>query len=237
MSGPAEASDAEARNVREAVTRHTAWLVATVSALDDVAAPSLCEGWTRGHILTHVARNADGMNAMVRSAVDGSGESMYVSQERRDADIEAGADRGLTELVADLRETATELDSALARLDGVSQDVLVDRLPGGPRFRAVDLPFMRLREVIYHHADLTAGFGLEDVEPALVARFLRLEASRMTGPAMTLNPSDSEPVEVAGGGTVVRGESVALLRWLARRETDGVVVDDGGDLPEIPRGS
>ena len=62
-------------------------------ALDDARAASLCEGWTRGHVLTHVARNADGLAALVRSAVDGTGETMYASPEQRDADIEAGADR------------------------------------------------------------------------------------------------------------------------------------------------
>jgi maleylpyruvate isomerase len=63
----------------DAVRTHTDLLVGTARALDDAAAPSVCVGWTRGHVLTHVARNADGMAALVRAAVDGSGEAMYVS--------------------------------------------------------------------------------------------------------------------------------------------------------------
>ncbi len=235
--GEAPVSAADARAVREALDRHTGWLVATAAALDDATAPSRCDGWTRGHILTHVARNADGMNAMVRAAVDGSGEAMYASQERRDGDIEAGAGRDLVDLVSDVRSTAAALAPAMARLDGIPAEVLVDRLPGGPRFRAIDLPFMRLREVVYHHADLDAGFGFEQVESDLVRRFLALEARRLTGPAMTLGPVDGEPLVVAGGGRVIRGESAALLRWLARRDPSGVAAEDGADLPAIPRGS
>ena len=43
------------------VDRATARLLATARTLDDdaVRAPSPLPGWTRGHVLTHVARNAD----------------------------------------------------------------------------------------------------------------------------------------------------------------------------------
>jgi maleylpyruvate isomerase len=41
----------------------TGRLLATAAALTDAQArePSLLPGWTRGHVLTHIARNADGM--------------------------------------------------------------------------------------------------------------------------------------------------------------------------------
>lgn len=225
-----------AREVREATGRHTDWLVATASALSDGGGPSLCAGWTRGHILTHIARNADGMCAMVRAALDGTGETMYASQERRDADIDGGSGRAMAALVADVRETGARVADALARLDGIGADVRVDRLPGGPQFRAVDLPRMRLREVVYHHVDLDAGFGFEDVEPELVATFLQLEAGRAGLPAMTLAPDGGGPIDVGGGGRRITGTAPALVRWLARRAPDGVSAADGADLPPIPRG-
>ena len=65
--------------VLDAVADQTAAFLRTARSLDDVHSPSLCEGWTRGHVLTHVARNADGLGALVRSAVDGTGETMYAS--------------------------------------------------------------------------------------------------------------------------------------------------------------
>jgi Mycothiol maleylpyruvate isomerase N-terminal domain len=43
----------------DAVRSHTDLLLDTARALDDPGAPSLCAGWSRGHVLTHVARNAD----------------------------------------------------------------------------------------------------------------------------------------------------------------------------------
>ena len=82
----------------DAVRSHTDLLLGTARALDDATAPSLCVGWSRGHVLTHLARNGDGMAALVRTAVDGTGETMYLSDQARDADIDAGAPRPLPEL-------------------------------------------------------------------------------------------------------------------------------------------
>lgn len=47
------------QNVREATGR----LLLTVRSLDesDTVRPSLCEGWTRGHVLAHIALNADSL--------------------------------------------------------------------------------------------------------------------------------------------------------------------------------
>ena len=161
------------------LTRHTDLLLATAGALDTPGAASLCEGWTRGHVLTHLARNADGMMAMVRAAVDGSGETMYLSDQARDDDIAAGADRDLEALLADVRDSAAALAGALRRLNAVAADTVVHRTPGGQTFTTGQLPLMRLREVVYHHVDLDAGFGFEDVEPDLVVRFLSDEYVRL----------------------------------------------------------
>src|SRR5829696_3219522 len=103
-------------DVLGAVGQQTTGLLRTARALEDPHAPSLCEGWTRGHVLTHVARNADGLAALVRSAVDGTGETMYASPEARDADIEAGADRPVAQLVDDVERSAQALAAELPRL-------------------------------------------------------------------------------------------------------------------------
>src|SRR5512140_1663775 len=103
-------------DVLDAVSEQTGALLRTARAFDDVHAESLCAGWTRGHVLTHLARNADGLAALVRSAVDGTGETMYPSAEARDTDIEAGADRSAAELCADVEQSAHALAEALPRL-------------------------------------------------------------------------------------------------------------------------
>ena len=163
----------------DAVRTHTDLLLGTARALDDPAAPSLCVGWSRGHVLSHVARNADGMTALVRSAVDGTGETMYASTEARDADIDAGASRPLGELVTDVEQSAAALAAALPRLGAEHHGIRLERTPGVHLMRAARIPFLRLREVVYHHVDLDAGFTFTDVEPWLVQLFFADEGARL----------------------------------------------------------
>ena len=158
---------------------HTYRLLGTARALDDAASPSLCTGWSRGHVLTHLARNGDGMAALVRTAVDGTGETMYLSDQARDADIDAGAPRPLPELVADLEHSAAVLAAALPRLGPDHHGIRLERTPGVHLMRAARIPFLRLREVVYHHVDLDAGFSFVDVEPWLVQLFFADEGARL----------------------------------------------------------
>ena len=68
-----------------AIDDHTTRLVADARQCDDLGASSLCEGWTRDHVLNHVARNAEALCRLVAAAVDGTGETMYATPERRNA--------------------------------------------------------------------------------------------------------------------------------------------------------
>src|SRR5437763_14459256 len=67
-------------------------VLATATALSEAQArePSLLPGWSRGHVLTHIARNADGMVNLLRWARTGTQTPMYASAASRAADIEAG---------------------------------------------------------------------------------------------------------------------------------------------------
>ena len=65
----------------------------TVMRLDDLREPSRLPGWTRGHVVTHVARNAEGLCRLLRWARTGIETPMYPSIQARDAAIEAGAGR------------------------------------------------------------------------------------------------------------------------------------------------
>ena len=51
------------------LTSHTDRLLGTVGSLPDVGGPSLCEGWTRGHVITHVARNAEALTVPVEAVM------------------------------------------------------------------------------------------------------------------------------------------------------------------------
>src|SRR5579859_308739 len=83
-------------------------VLATAAALTDAQArePSLLPGWTRGHVLTHIARNADGLRNLLIWARTGTEVPMYASAQARNDDIEAGAGRPAAGLAADVRESA-----------------------------------------------------------------------------------------------------------------------------------
>ena len=137
----------------------------------DQAADSLCAGWTRGHVLTHVARNADAIGNLVTWAVTGVPTPMYASAEAREADIEAGAARPVADLVADVEASAARLAGQTADL-APAHDAVEIELRGGWRIRASELAWRRLREVAYHHVDLDAGFGFADLPPDLTSALL-----------------------------------------------------------------
>ena len=77
-------------------------LVRSVDGLtgDDWSAPSLLPGWSRAHVVAHLALNGEGLGGVLRGEAERSPAPMYESQESRDDDIEelAGADH------AELRE-------------------------------------------------------------------------------------------------------------------------------------
>lgn len=223
--------------VLDAVEHQTASLLRTARELDDARAPSLCTGWSRGHVLTHVSRNADGLAALVRSAVDGSGETMYLSDEARDADIDAGADRPLGALVDDVERTAGALAAQLARLGPEQAELRLERTPGRFIVRAKNIPFMRLRELVFHHVDLLGGFGFDDVDPEVLRLLLGEEVRRLRAcdspPDLTLRTPDGDEWSVGVGTASVAGERAALLGWLGRGLTESVAADP---LPRLPEG-
>ncbi len=71
----------------------TSRLLATAKTLSDadVRAPSGLPGWSRGHVLSHIARNADSLVNRLTTAATGVDIPQYPSPEARDAGIEAGA--------------------------------------------------------------------------------------------------------------------------------------------------
>jgi maleylpyruvate isomerase len=73
-------------------------LVATVERLQDyqVVGPSLLPGWSRAHLLTHIARNADGVRNLLLAVRSGITVRMYASPTTRSVDIDTGSRRPLT---------------------------------------------------------------------------------------------------------------------------------------------
>ena len=149
----------EVRRSMARIGEATDRLLASAAALTDASAgePSLLPGWTRGHVLTHVARNGDGLGNLLRWARTGTETPMYASREARRADIEAGAGRSAAGLAADVRATAIAFAAEAASLPGEAWAAQVQMLAGPPMpaRRVLD---WRLREVEIHHVDLATGY-------------------------------------------------------------------------------
>src|SRR3954453_5651089 len=86
----------------ETVVATARYLAALTELTDeDVRQPSVLPGWTRAHVITHIARNADALTNVLHGAQAGELRSQYPSTDERNADIEAGATRSVAELRAD----------------------------------------------------------------------------------------------------------------------------------------
>ncbi|MBV8542204.1 MAG: maleylpyruvate isomerase N-terminal domain-containing protein, partial [Pseudonocardiales bacterium] len=88
----------------------------TVMELADLRGPARLPGWSRGHVVTHLARNAEGLCRLLTWARTGIETPMYPSVQERDADIEAGSGRDRTEQLDDLRRTGAAFAGAAREL-------------------------------------------------------------------------------------------------------------------------
>jgi maleylpyruvate isomerase len=160
----------------EGVRAAHARLHETLAGLDDATArrPSRLPGWTVGHVLTHLARNADSVvRRLAAAAQDRLIEQYEGGDAGRNAAIEAGADRPAEALVADL----TGADEAVERLFATLPETVWDRPvlrsgPDGGTAPAARLAYSRWREVEVHHVDLGLGYEPERWPAGLVERML-----------------------------------------------------------------
>jgi maleylpyruvate isomerase len=161
---PYAPSDPEAREVEQAGCRaaHDRLVAGLVDLTDDEArAPSALPGWTVGHVLSHLARNAEAHVHMAEGIARGEVPAMYPSAQARHDGIEAGAGRPADRLVADVRASADAVHAAWAAL-GAGHWETGGALTRSGRLPASYLPMARWREVEIHHADLGRAFGWED---------------------------------------------------------------------------
>ncbi|MFG1864933.1 maleylpyruvate isomerase N-terminal domain-containing protein [Microbispora bryophytorum] len=213
------------RELAEATER----LLATAARLtdEDLRAPSLLPGWTRGHVLAHVARNADSYVNLLTWARTGVRTPQYASAQAREAGIEAGAGRRPGEQLADLRDSAERFAAAAGRMPAEAWTAPVSGM-NPPDHPAWYVPIRRLREVEVHHADLGAGYGWADWPETYVRRelydtMLWLGDECPVGEVVALDPGTGRVLRTWTGlsdGPAVEGTPRELLAWLAGR-TDG----------------
>jgi maleylpyruvate isomerase len=206
--------------VRTSTAALVGWLETTGWSDADVGADSLLPGWTRGHVLTHLARNADGISRTLSAMIRGEIVERYPGgPTARDDAINAGARRSAAELTVDVRESAERLDRVLG---AVADEGAWDR-PSTEERAGHEWLVRRWREVEIHRVDLRGDYGPENWPPELVAYLL-------DAVAVTVNERASEPVRVevsdagvviwAGGGepTTILAPGWAVAAWLTGRE-------------------
>jgi maleylpyruvate isomerase len=201
-------------------------LGATIAVTDDAwRAPSLLPGWSRGHLATHLARQADALRRVTGGAMGGKPQEMYPLPGQREEEIEAGAGRSGLELQVDLDTSAGLLDEAFLALQEAEAWDREVVLRGGLRVPARLLPLARLLEVALHHVDLDLGRKVTDIDEATADWLLEWCGLRLRQrdefPLLEL-VSPTIRITVGSSGTVrtIRGASAALLGWLTGR-TDG----------------
>ena len=218
----------------------TSRLLETARTLSDadVLAPSALPGWSRGHVLTHIARNADSLRNLLTWAATGVEHPQYPSSEARNAGIEAGAGRLAADQVADIEESHQRFMAVAAAMPAGHWQHEVRWLSGEPRAASKVLD-ARLREVAIHHIDLDAGYSASDWPSPFALRILGavLPAFEVRGiEPVTLIPTDADlRIDVAGGSAVeVRGAASQLATWILGRDDGSKLSVTGGPLPAPP---
>jgi maleylpyruvate isomerase len=195
----------------------------------DPRRPSRLPGWTVGHVLTHLARNADSHVRMLDAARRGEVADQYAGgNPQRSADIEAGAGRPAADLVADVLTSAARLEESW---DATRAEVWATghgRVVSGV-WPLAELPFRRWREVELHHVDLGLDYDVSDwpdayVDVELATSVAGLARRLAPGEGLELRATDSDerwlvPEGVETGRTLT-GPRRALLAWLVGRGGD-----------------
>ncbi len=138
-------------------------LLSTVAVVTDeqVRRPSRLPGWTVAHVLTHIARNADGHVRRLEAALRGEDLPRYPGgPAQRASEIAEGSTRPAAEIVSDMSAATEQLEETWARSATAGwphHDLL-----GSDHWPTIASPSRRLREVEMHHVDLGMGYEPTD---------------------------------------------------------------------------
>jgi maleylpyruvate isomerase len=190
---------------------------ARIMTSPDLRAPSLLPGWSRAHVLSHLARGADAMRSLLAGARAGRDRPAYASPEARAADIDRSAAADAQELVDDLVGSAMALRTVARQLPDTAWRYRV-QVPGSARFPASQLLARRLAEVELHHCDLGVGYGHDQWSAVFAAmeldepmRSQRTERLGYTQPESVRDRSMARKIPPYRAGQPLPGS------WIGRR--------------------
>lgn len=214
--------------------------VRTVDSLtdDQWAGPSLLTGWTRAHVVAHLALNGEAFAGALEGLLDGRTVPIYPSEARRDNGIETLALAPYGDIRERFFAATAHFRSIAARLSSRHWETTVLRLPDGPSWPAADLVGARQREVEIHHVDLDAGYVRADWPDDFCSQLL----DQVTGDHADSPDSGNFAVRASDLGTtwpvgaeqpLVTGTGADLGWWLTGRgQGEGLSVADGR-LPDL----
>lgn len=221
------------------MTAGTALWEEALAGVDDASMrePSALAGWTRAHLVAHVAGNAEALVRLLDWARSGVETPMYPSREAREADIEAGSAAEPGELRARSLSTSQRLADAIAAIPSAAWSAQV-RTAAGRQIAASEVPWMRVREVWIHAADLRSGVGMdripEQVAAALIDEIVATLSERGAEAATLEDSATGRRWSLAGGSErEVRASAPALLAWVCGRDAGGSL-DAPSGLPALP---
>lgn len=225
MSDIIAIAPAEVALLLDGIRASTGRLGRTLNALTDPPAshPSALPHWSRGHVITHLARSADAYRWLLTLARTGTEPGPRADAPTLERALGEGAGRGAAELVADLTGSLDLLLGEAAVMPVERWSTLVPALAGWRHPAWFTLHRCR-RELETHHVDLNLGYAaanwpadyviwaLDDTLAAFTAE--RFPVSRIEAEDLnrTWHPSPTGPT--------VTGPGHALLAWLSGRGTD-----------------
>ena len=206
--------------IPHALADSTAGLDALLDAVgrltgEELAGPSPLAGWTRGHVLSHIAGLSGAMLGQAQAAERGEVVLVYASQEARNAEIETGSGRTVAEHLAVLGALRGDLARAWPE-PGSPLWAAPSGYRGGPLSGCL---LAWWREVRIHSVDALAGtsqqVGYETWDEALCAHLREFLAVRLPD-GVSVDDVPGDPRDVTA--------------WLAWRIPATPLP---GDLPEL----
>ena len=237
---PADRPDAPSEATLDALHQSEQRLLRTVDSLtqEQWHEPSLLPGWSRAHVVAHLALNAEGFARAVDGLAHEQPVPVYDSNDRRDTDIEELAGAEPPQIRERLFAGGQLLRDALGSIAGDQWAGSVRRVPEGPSWPVAAVPRTRRREVEIHHADLDAGYGHRDWPGDFAVDLLDFvvpnHAQSTDSPGFTVRASDTVRTWTVGAEQpVVEGAAADLGWWLVGRGSGEGLSCDAGPLPRL----
>jgi maleylpyruvate isomerase len=222
--------------------RATAFFAHELNGLSnvDLDEDSLLPGWTRRHVIAHIAHNARGIVRLVTWARTGVETPMYASNAARDRDIAEGAELDRNALRTLFDVSTVQLDAAWRRLPPEAWSNTV-RTPSGREIPVSETVWMRNQELWVHTIDLATGAAFDDVPAEILERLLTnitagwAARGEDTDLVLAITAPDAERSLGdldADSPVVVSGSLAGLVRWATGR--GGSDVSSSAGTPADP---